>query len=260
MLFDLSDPRRKNVVRVVYALLAIVFAGGFIFFGIGSESGSGGLFDGLFGSGGSGSTADQFEQQVEDAEERLESDPQDQRALQQLAYYRAQSGFAQLEIDEATGQPVGLTEDARDELEAAVAAWSRYLQTEPRKPDFATASQIVQSYVYLNDAGGAADAQELVAEENPSAGTYRNLALYRYADLDFKAGDAAAERALEETRPADQETAQRQLDQLRETFVKERKRIEKQASSGEGAEGAPSGLDSPFGSLDPNAPLPPTAP
>ena len=82
MLFDLSSPRRKNVVRVVYGALALLFAGGFIFFGIGSEGGGGGLFDGIFGDGGGGSTAEQFEQQIEDAEKKLETDPADQRALQ----------------------------------------------------------------------------------------------------------------------------------------------------------------------------------
>lgn len=256
MLFDLSSPRRKNVVRVVYGALALLFAGGFIFFGIGSESGAGGLFDGLFGEGGGGSTADQFEQQVEDAEEKLESNPEDQRALQQLAYYRAQSGISQLEQDESTGFPV-VTEDARDELEAAIEAWNRYLETDPQRPDLATASQIVQAYVLFNDAEGAADAQEIVAETNPSSGAFANLANYRYADFDFKAGDKAKERALEEAKPDERKSIEKQLDQIREGWLKQEKKIEKQGGSEEGAEGA---LNSPFGGLSPDSGLPPTTP
>lgn len=256
MLFDLSSPRRKNVVRVVYGALALLFAGGFIFFGIGSESGAGGLFDGLFGEGGGGSTAEQFEQQVEDAEEKLESNPEDERALQQLAYYRAQSGISQLEQDESTGLPV-VTEEARDELEAAIEAWNRYLETDPRRPDLATASQIVQAYVLFNDAEGAADTQEVVAEVSPSGAAYAQLANYRYADFDFKAGDAAAERALEEANADQRKSIEKQLDQIREAYVKQEKQIEKQGGSEEGAEGA---LNSPFGGLSPDSGLPPTTP
>jgi tetratricopeptide (TPR) repeat protein len=256
MLFDLSSPKRKNVVRVVYGAPAVLFAGGFIFFGIGSESGAGGLFDGLFGDGGGGSTAEQFEQQVEDAEEKLDSNPEDQRALQQLAYYRAQSGISQLEQDESTGLPV-VNEDARGELEAAIEAWNRYLDTDPQRPDLATANQILQAYVLFNDAEGAADTQEIVAESTPSSGAYANLANYRYADFDFKAGDAAAERSLEEAKPGERKSLERQLDQLRETWVKQEKKLEKQGGSEDGAE---TGLNSPFGGLNPDAGVPPTTP
>jgi tetratricopeptide (TPR) repeat protein len=254
MLFDLSNPRRKNVVRVVYGALAVLFAGGFILFGIGSESGAGGLFDGLFGDGSGGSTAEQFEQQVEDAEEKLDSNPEDQRALQQLAYYRAQSGISQVEQDES-GFPV-VTEDARDELEAAIEAWNRYLGTDPQRPDLATASQIVQAYILFDDAEGAADTQEVVADVNPSSGAYANLANYRFADFDFKAGDAATERALEEANPGERKSLEKELDRLREAWVKREKQVEKQGSQ-EGAEGA---LNSPLGGLDPGSGVPPTTP
>ena len=254
MLFDLSSPGRKNVIRVVYGLLALLFAGGFIFFGIGSETGSGGLFDGLFGSGGS--TSDQFEQQIEDAEEKLEDDPANERALQQLAYYRGQSGSSQLEIDEATGQPTGLTEEARDEFEAAVEAWSRYLQTEPRKPDLATGQQMISAYQYLGDTGAAADTAELLVEPDPSFGGYANLAYLRYLDLDLKRGDKAADKARAEADKND--TSQlKQLTDLRKRVVKAKKQIAKQPDSEAGAESA---LQSPFGGIDPGGTVPPAAP
>ena len=262
MLFDLSSPRRKNVVRVVYGALALLFAGGFIFFGIGSEGGGGGLFDGIFGDGGGGSTAEQFEQQVEDAEEKLETDPEDQRALQELAYYRTQSGISQLEQDEATGLPV-VNEDARGELEAAIDAWNRYLDTNPNKPDLATASQIVQAYVLFDDATGAARTQEILAEADPSSGAFGTLANYLYADDDFKGGDAAAQRAIEEAQPAQRKSIEKQLDRLREQWQKRQKQLEKQAKqaeSGQGAEGAEGALSDPFGGVSPDSGVPPTGP
>ena len=96
MLFDLSSPRRKNVVRVVYGGLAVLFAGGFIFFGIGCESGGGGLFDGIFGDGDGG---DRRAVRAADRGRRaaLETNPADEKALATLAEYRYLSGQAQLE-------------------------------------------------------------------------------------------------------------------------------------------------------------------
>ena len=91
-----------------------------------------------------------------------------------------------------------MNEDARGELEAAIDAWNRYLDTNPNKPDLATASQIVQAYVLFDDATGAARTQEILAEADPSSGAFGTLANYLYADVDFKGGDAAAQRAIEE--------------------------------------------------------------
>lgn len=246
MLFDLSSPRRKNVVRVVYGALAVLFAGGFILFGIGSESGAGGLFDGLFGDGGgSGSTAEQYEQQIEDAESTLETDPQNATALTTLAQYRYLSGAAQLEQDEATLQPT-LTEDARQELEAAVDAWNRYLDTDPKNPNVGTAGNMVQAFVLLGDAEGAIEAQKILVEANPSAGTYSRLASFYYADLNFKAGDEAAAKAVADAPKADRKQLEKQLDGAREFYVKQEKRLEKLPADSATGEQA---LDSPFGGL-----------
>ena len=255
MLFDLSSPGRKNIIRVVYGVLALLFVVGFVGFGIGGEVGGGGIIDSLTGGGG-GDTASQFEQQVEDAEERLESDPADERALEELAYYRAQSGFAQLEVDESTGQPTGLTDESRSELEAAVEAWSRYLDTEPAKPDPRTAGQILRAYQFLGDAGGAADVQELLVEEEPNFLNYGNLAYLRYLDLDLKAGDAAFEKAEAEAKPGDKAQL-RQLEQLRADVAKEKKRLAKQPDAAPGE----NPLSDPFGSgLGGTSSVPPATP
>ena len=76
MLFDLRDPRRKNVIRVIYATLAVLMGGGLILFGIGGEV-SGGLFDGLgIGSGNSSG----IEDQLEEAEQRVQENPRNPQA------------------------------------------------------------------------------------------------------------------------------------------------------------------------------------
>lgn len=253
MLFDLSNPRRKNVLRVIYALLALLFAVGFVGFGIGGEMGGGGIVDSL--TGGGGSTADQYEQQIDDAEETLEQDPQNANALSALAQYRYLSGQAQLEVDEGTGAPA-ITDDARSEFEAAVDAWNRYLDTEPRRPDVGTAGNVAQAFLYLDDVGGAAEAYEFLAEANPSVGTLATLAQYRYYDLDVKGGDRAIAE-LEKEKGGRAKQALEQLGELREQVVKEKRRL---AQLPEGQQGE-SALQSPFGGLSPEGgAVPPAAP
>jgi hypothetical protein len=99
-----------------------------------------------------------------------------------------------------------------------------------------------------------------VAEADPSPNTFGTLANYLYADNDFKAGDAAVERALEEAKPDERNALEKQLDRLREQWQKRQKQLEKQAESGQGAEGAEGALSSPFGGVDPESGVPPTAP
>ena len=53
MLFDLRGAGRRNMVKAVYLLLAILMGAGLIGFGIGGSGLGGGLVDALTGSGGS---------------------------------------------------------------------------------------------------------------------------------------------------------------------------------------------------------------
>ena len=263
MLFDLSSPRRKTAVRIIFGGLAVLFAVGFVGFGIGGESGGGGLVDSLTG-GGDGSTSEQYEQQIEDAENALEEDPNDERALKDLVQYRYLSGNAQLEVDETTGQVTGVTEESRQEFEAAVEAWARYVATDPPKADVATAGNAVQAFNFLNDFEGAAEAQRFLAEANPSSGAYGQLAYFYYADLNFEKGDAAAEKAVAEAKPAQAKSVEKQLTQLREAAKKFEKQQAKAQEAQEQLPDSATGegeLQDPFGGLDQGSQgLPPTAP
>lgn len=257
MLFDLSSPGRKNVVRVVFGFLALIFAVGFVGFGIGGELGGGGIVDSLTGNS-SGSTDDAFEQQIEDAEEAIDADPEDSDALSDLALFRVQSGTAQLERDEATSAPVGLTEDARAEFEEAITAWESYLGTDPQKVDVATASAIVSAYFYLGDVTGATEAQLRLAESSPSAPNYGSLADLYYRDLAIDKGDQARDQALEEGSKQLDKVIEAQLEQVRKQAVMAKAQL---AQQGEGAGEAPTGegtaLEDPFGGgiepVDPGA-------
>lgn len=261
MLFDLTSPRRKRIIRVVYGLLALLFFVGFVGFGVGGNFGGGGLLDALGIGGddsGDGVSAEQYKQQIEDAEAKLDANPEDPRALANLAQYRYLSGQVQLAVDEQTGVP-SLTEESRGEFERAIDAWSRYLGTDPAKPDVGAAGQIIRAYVFLNDAGGAAEAQQILADANPSGGTYATLAYYRYADFDFKRGDEAAKQAVENAEPGQSKQLEKELDRLRKQAEEQKKAIDA-LPKGEELPGGPS-LGDPLGGLGgASTGLPPTTP
>ena len=173
---------------------------------------------------------------------------------------RYQAGQFQLEADPETGQPV-VTEDARANFEGALDAWEQYIALEPKKPDPSTAALVAQAYVQLEDAQGAAEAQRIVAEDNPSGGTYGNLAFYLYASGDIEGGDEAAALAVENSDPAQADQIEKQLAQLSEQAAKLEKAAAKAAQQAdeEGSQaGAP--IEDPFGSLGGTGGLGGTAP
>jgi tetratricopeptide (TPR) repeat protein len=266
MLFDLQSGKRRRVVQVVFGAMALLFGVSFLFFGIGSDA-SGGLAD-LFGFGTSSQNTGnpQFDQQIEDAEDAVAADPKDEKALIELAQVRYQAGQFKLEADPETGQPV-VTDDARANFESALDAWEQYLALKPKKPDPGTAALVAQAYVQLEDAQGAAEAQRIVAEDNPSGGTYGNLAYYLYASGDIEGGDEAAALAVEHSDPAQADQIKKQLAQISEQAAKIKKaaaEAAKQADKEGSQAGAP--IEDPFGSLGGtgglggSAPVPPPAP
>jgi tetratricopeptide (TPR) repeat protein len=205
MLFDLRG-RRKRVVQVVYAALAILFAVSFVGFGIGSDA-AGGIFDALGLGSGSDSPETEFDAQIEAAEEDLAANPKDERALADLASLNMQAGQSQLEADEQ-GFPI-LTEDARGFFDEAIGHWEEYLELDPKRPDGGVASQMVNVYLlvlqFSSDPAeieellpSAVDTAEVSAEELPSAQAYATLAQLAYLAGEEETAADASERAIVE--------------------------------------------------------------
>lgn len=253
MLFDLRSGKRKRVVQVVYGGLAFLFFAGFVMFGIGSDV-SGGLGDvlGLGDSSGTGQAGSQYEDQIDRAEERLAEDPKDTAALRDLATAHYFLGQLQLgQADPETGLP-DVTSEAQADLGAAADAWERYLELEKRQADAGVAGTMVQAYILLNNAAGAARAQEVVAEDQPSSNTYGNLALFLYSAGEVGQGDAAAERAVAEASGAEREDIEKQLGKLRDQAIQYQKALEKAPASATGE----NPLQNPFGGFGTGATAP----
>jgi hypothetical protein len=257
VLFDLKTGKRRRVVQVVFGLLAFLFFISFVGFGIGSDV-SGGIFDAIGLGGGDSSSSPAYDQEIDDANATLETDPRNERALLALAgaYYRSATDTG-VSINPQTGV-IEVTEDARNDLEQSIVAWERYLKTKPKRPDTTAAAQAAESYRYLLDADGAASAQAIVAADQGTSSAFAQLAIYLYADGKIAAGDAAGQKAVAAAEPADRKQVQKNIDQLAKTARKQKKQLENAPQGGSGAGG--SGIADPFAGLSSGAAAPSTAP
>ncbi len=247
MLFDLSSGKRRRVLQVVYATLALLMGGSLVFFGIGSDA-PGGLLDAVGLGSNSDTEADpQYEEQIGNAEEKLQADPDNPQALLNLARYHYLSANSQVAVDQETGA-VDIPPEAQTELEESVDAWQRYVATKPRNPDASVAANATQAYVLLNDAAGAAEAQRVVAEEQSTAAAFGNLAYYLYFDYRFKEGDEAAAEAVRLSEPSERKQTEQRFADIAEAKRKEQKRVQNAAEEG-GSETGEQQLNDPFGAL-----------
>jgi hypothetical protein len=261
MLFDLKG-KRKRAVQVTYVILAILFGGSLVLFGIGSDA-PGGLVDAITGNpGGGGDQSGVFQDQIDKAKRAAQRNPKEPRAwaaVSQAEFNKARAGG---DYDEETGQ---FSEGAADTLENATRAWERHLALKPRKPDATTASFMVQAYASLLRFGRgspldlfekAAQAQEIFAEARPSPNSYFGLATIQYQIGEIGQGDEAADEAIRRT-PKDQRNVVRsQLEEVRKQGLKAKKELKKsEEQAAKAAREARKAGQDPFGTPPGQAPI-----
>jgi hypothetical protein len=192
MLFDLRG-RRRRAVQATYLTLAVLMGGGLVLFGIGGDV-SGGLFDAFSDRSSSGSASEDLEERIDNREERLRTDPQNERVLKELVRdYHALAG-AQLPTG---GGPY--PEEAKDELRQAGDYWQRYLEVEDGKPDASLARLAVAIYdqTALNQPREGAAAMRIVAEAGNDWESYLALVQLSAAAGDKRTADLAAQKAVD---------------------------------------------------------------
>jgi hypothetical protein len=250
MLFDLRG-RRKRVIQVAYAILAVLMAGS-LFTVVGPLN-----IGDLFGNGSSaGSSADPFIDQAEKLDRQLRRDPQDEKALAALVRARYNAGFAQVEFDPTSGTQ-SVSEDALTEFEKAVDAWDSYRKS-AQDPNPLTAEYAAHALLNLAQFAAtaaefranieeAAAAQAVVTAARPSLNTYFELARLRYFAGDFDGGDEAARRAEEAVSSAQRSNIASQLDSVRQ----QAETVQRQLEASERAEGqqGKNALENPLGGL-----------
>lgn len=197
MLFDIRG-RRKHVVRVVYAVLALLM-GASLFLVMGPVS-----ITSLFNNESSSSAAAVLREQAERTEQKLARDPQNEALLLSLTRSRIGAGNAMTETNSETGATL-LTVEGRQELERGIEAWGQYLK-QTDEPKASAALLVANSYFGLAETSGtlqeavdnvdnAAKTQRIAAEAQPSIGTLTSLAIFEYYAGNFGAGDEVVKEA-----------------------------------------------------------------
>jgi tetratricopeptide (TPR) repeat protein len=223
MLFDLKGKRRR-VIQGTYLALAVLMGGGLVLFGIGGEV-QGGLLDAFTGEGSNTQGNPIVEERLKKAEARLKANPNDQQALEDVTRSRFQLAGNDVNPDTGLYGP-----KARPNLEKAAEAWQRYLATNPDPPDASLARVMLQVYgeFGLNRPKEAAQAAEIVAQDDPSSSTYVALARYAAMAGDKRTADLAGKRALALAPKSQKKVVKKQVGA-----------IEKATAQGGGAGGAP---------------------
>ncbi len=227
MLFDIRG-RRKHVVKVVYAILALLMGASLFLLAGGSGIGS------LFNGSEANNAAQQFEDQAAAIERKLKKDPEDSELLVSLTRARINAGNTSAEVNPETGS-VAYSPESRQQLALASEAWSKYLKAtdEPSASVAQLASPALFGLAQTSRTGpeaeanvrAAAQAQEIVAEQRPSLGSLSTLAIYRLFSFDY---DGAA-KARDEAKPfANTKFERENLDNEFEQTEKRAKEFEKQ--------------------------------
>jgi tetratricopeptide (TPR) repeat protein len=260
MLFD-TRGRRKNVIRVVYTVLALLM-GGSLFLTVGPFN-----LSELVGGGTTGNAADVAHEREERLEERLARSPNDAGMLLELTRARISAAQAQTDVDPQTGVPGTPPADAQDDYDEALESWNRYLEAAGDEVSPSGAQLVAQTYFGLAERGSvsfsdiqenldtAVRAQRIVAAELSNFGAYSSLAIYEYFNGNFEAGDKAAKRAIA-TAPskAEGKAAKKQLAEFRKRAKRYVSQTERVAKAEQAGKPAPGEFQNPFGGFGAGTP------
>jgi len=254
MLFDLRG-RRRNVIKIVYAVLAILM-GASLFLTVGPFS-----IAEIFNSGNTtGDAAEVYEEQAERLEAKLKKNPGDPDLLVALTRAHVNAGNSGVTRE---GTEQFLTPEAYQQYQEAYQTWSEYLKAteEPSAglalvvaPVLTQLAEVARTYPeFETRMQEAVDAQAIVAEQRPSVNALTTLAFYTYFTGDFDAAEKVrAEAKKTANTKAERETIDQQLDESKknaERFFDRQKKAEKQekAAGGGGATTNPESLENPLG-------------
>lgn len=231
MLFDLRGRGRRRTVQAIYLSLALLMGGGLVLFGIGSDTGGGGLVDAFSDGAGGGSATESLDKEIQAQLAATRADPKDPDAWAKLAIAR----FRRAGI-EGVQQDGTYTDDGKRRLRLAANAWERHLSLDPEQPDVRAANLMVQAYGVqgLNELDEAVRAKQIVtdAQDPPSSNLYAQLAVLAYQAGDERTGDLAGSRAVDLAPKEDRKELRTQLDVLKQQAASDRRQQTPTAPAG----------------------------
>jgi hypothetical protein len=239
MLFDIRG-RRKHVVRVVYAILALLM-GASLFLVVGPFN-----IASLIGNGGSSTSAAKIlQEQAERTEAKLRREPNNETLQVALIHQRIGAANALTEVSSETGA-TSITAEGIKELERGVDGWNAYVK-QAKEPKATTAALVSNGYFTLAQSSGgnieaieenldgAAKAQRIAVEAQPTVNSLTTLAIYEYFLGNFAGGDkATSEAEAQAGGKAEAKEIAKQMALYRKNgkaFQKQKKLAEKQESS-----------------------------
>jgi hypothetical protein len=197
MVFDIRG-RRRHVVKVVYAILAILMAAS-LFLVTGAIN-----INSIFGSGSSGESAtSSFEKQAEHIEAKLVKEPEDEALLTNLTRARinaANSMRTNGEVESSSG-----LENYRHQLALASEGWTKYVDA-ASEPSAGLAIQVAPALFgmaevasntteALENVKAATEAEEVVANKREDLNSWSTLSLYALYAQNYKLAEEAKEKA-----------------------------------------------------------------
>jgi hypothetical protein len=195
MLFDLRGRGRRRTVRVIYIGLALLFALGFVGFGVGGGfgGGSGGIVNSLTGNEGSNSAS--FSSQIKKYRKLTQQQPANLSAWESLAKALLHEAGGEAYV----GRTGEVTSKGKELYNQASQAWASYLALNPPKANTELAQLMVTVYGEqgLNQPAQAVQALQIVVAARPnSAALYAALAEYAYKAHNVRVGDLASAKAV----------------------------------------------------------------
>jgi hypothetical protein len=249
MVFDIRG-RRRHVVKAVYAILAVLM-GASLFLVVGPVN-----IGSLLGNGSSGSGGTQISvERAENIERKLRKSPEDPALLLSLTRARIAAGTSSQELT-STGEVVP-TLETQQQYAKASQAWSEYLKAVD-KPTVGAAQQVAPALFRLGEISpspneilanfkAAAEAQKIVVQKQPNAGSLSKFALYSMYAGDYAVAEKAGAKVekLAESKFA-RERFENQLEEVKKAI----KKFKKQLSASKGSPGAAKeGLENPLSGI-----------
>ncbi|MFT3864837.1 MAG: hypothetical protein QM729_11240 [Solirubrobacterales bacterium] len=197
MVFDIRG-RRRHVVKVVYAILAILMAAS-LFLVTGAIN-----INSIFGNSSSGESAvSAFEKEAERIEAKLKKEPGEEKLLANLTRARINTANAMIS---AGVESEGEVEEVKQQLAQVSEDWSEYVKATGGEPSAGIAIQAApalfqlaeissSSEEALENVKAATEAQEIVAEQRPSLNSLSTLAFYQLFTQNYKAANEALRKA-----------------------------------------------------------------
>lgn len=244
MLFDIRG-RRKNAVKVVYGILAVLM-------GLSLFLVVGGLNLGeLFNSGtGTSNAGKEFEATAARIERELKKEPEEPKKLLALTRARVNAANSYYEIGpEEERTP---TAESIEQLNLASDSWDKYLKA-TNEPTPGAAQLMAPNFILLAqnsknlteaqaNVEAAAQAQRIIKEQRPSLNSLTTLAFYEAVLGHKKEAQKLAKEAVPYAHTKfERENIDNEIKRYEETgerFQAERKKAEKEESK-KGAEGNP---------------------